>query len=106
MIQKVKKTVFPRKPSSKKRQGGPGLYQVVQCGTAGHNIRSKPGMRGTPVGRLAKGNKIEALEEVMYMYMYMYILTYMYIYFLHTCIYCITQCIVCITCTVYIHVHV
>lgn len=37
---------------------------MVQCGTAGHNIRSKANMKGTPVGRLAKGNKIEAMEEV------------------------------------------
>ena len=37
---------------------------MVQCGSAGHNVRSKPSMKGTPVGRLAKGNMIEALEEV------------------------------------------
>ena len=53
-----------QKPSAQKWKGGPGTYQVVQCGTAGHNVRSKPGMKGTPVGRLAKGNKIEVLEEV------------------------------------------
>lgn len=47
-----------------KRKGGSGSYQVIQCGSAGHNIRSKPGIRGTPVGRLAKGNKIEASDEV------------------------------------------
>ena len=62
-IQKVKR-VTPQKPVVKRRKGGPGVYQVVQCGTAGHNVRSKPGMRGTPVGRLTKGNKIEATEEV------------------------------------------
>ena len=37
---------------------------MVQCGSAGHNVRSKPSMKGTPVGRLSKGNKIEAVEEV------------------------------------------
>ena len=40
------------------------MYTVVQCGSAGHNVRSRPGMRGAPVGRLAKGNKINAVEEV------------------------------------------
>ena len=63
MIKMVKKSIS-RKSSSRKRLGGAGVYQVVQCGTAGHNVRSKPSMRGTPVGRLVKGNKIEALEEV------------------------------------------
>ena len=54
----------PKKPVSKKRQGGPGSYEVVQCGSAGHNVRSKPGLKGTPVGRLTKGSKIDILEEV------------------------------------------
>ena len=58
------KRISSRKPVKKKRQGGSGVYQVIQCGTAGHNVRSKPSMKGTPVGRLTKGNKIEALEEV------------------------------------------
>ena len=53
-----------QKASSKQRQGGCGAYSVVQCGKAGHNVRSKPGMKGAPVGRLLKGNKIEASEEV------------------------------------------
>ena len=53
-----------KKPVSKKRQGGPGSYEVVQCGSAGHNVRSKPGLKGIPVGRLTKGGKIEALDEV------------------------------------------
>jgi len=64
-VTKTKKPVaVVQKPSAQKWKGGPGTYQVVQCGTAGHNVRSKPGMKGTPVGRLAKGNKIEVLEEV------------------------------------------
>lgn len=37
---------------------------MVHCGKAGHNIRSKPGMKGIPAGRLAKGNVIEVVEEV------------------------------------------
>ena len=44
--------------------GGSGTYSVVQCGAAGHNVRSKPNMKGTPIGRLAKGNSIEAIDEV------------------------------------------
>ena len=36
--------------------GGPGTYTVVHCGVAGHNVRTRPGMKGVPVGRLAKGN--------------------------------------------------
>ena len=44
--------------------GGGGSYLVVHCGAAGHNIRSKPGIKGTPVGRLTKGNRVEASEEV------------------------------------------
>ena len=46
--------------------GGPGTYTVVHCGAAGHNIRTKPGMKGVPVGRLAKGSSIEVIEEVCY----------------------------------------
>ena len=46
------------------RKGGCGTYGLFQCGSAGHNIRSKPAMQGTPIGRLVKGNKIEAIEEV------------------------------------------
>ena len=53
-----------KKPTSKKRQGGLGSYEVVQCGSRGHNVRSKPGLNGTPVGRLVKNGKIEAIEEV------------------------------------------
>lgn len=69
MIKTVKKTASLHQSTTKKRISGPGSYQVVQCGTAGHNVRSKPTMRGTPVGRLNKNNIIEATEEVpMYMY--------------------------------------
>ncbi len=53
-----------KKSSSSKRSGGSGEYQVVYCGAAGHNIRSKPGIKGTPVGRLTKGNKVDVSDEV------------------------------------------
>jgi len=53
-----------KKSANAKRTGGSGVYQVVRCGTAGHNIRSKPGVKGTPVGRLTKGNKLEVSDEV------------------------------------------
>ena len=63
MVRKVK--ITRHSPTSKKKRlSGPGCYQVVQCGTAGHNVRSKPGMRGTPVGRLSKRSVIDAIEEV------------------------------------------
>lgn len=45
-------------------EDGPGTYTVVQCGAAGHNIRSKPNMKGCPLGRLSKGSIIGAIEEV------------------------------------------
>ena len=54
-----------KKPTSKKRLGGAGNYEVVQCGSRGHNVRSKPGLNGTPVGRLVKNSKVEAVEEVI-----------------------------------------
>ena len=50
---------------------GPGTYTVVQCGAAGHNIRSKPNMKGCPLGRLSKGSIVNAVKEV-HMYMYMH----------------------------------
>ena len=44
--------------------GGPGEYEVVQCGSAGHNIRSQPNMNGAPVGRLTLKDTFTAMEEV------------------------------------------
>ena len=40
------------------------MYTVVQCGSAGHNLRSIPSMRGTPVGRLTKGSTVSVVQEV------------------------------------------
>ena len=51
-------------PSLSLSPGGPGTYSVVQCGAAGHNVRSKPSMKGVPIGRLAKDNKVQIVEEV------------------------------------------
>ena len=65
MKKKLSASVTTKKPQSKKRQGGVGCYEVVQCGSAGHNVRSKPVLRGMPIGRLTKGGKIEAVEEVI-----------------------------------------
>ena len=45
--------------------GGPGEYEVVQCGSAGHNIRSQPNMNGAPVGRLTLKDTFTAVEEVI-----------------------------------------
>ena len=44
--------------------GGPGEYEVVQCGSAGHNVRSQPNMNGAPVGRLTLKDIFTAAEEV------------------------------------------
>ena len=64
MMKKQFSVASSKKPTSKKRQGGLGNYEVVQCGSSGHNVRSKPGLNGSPVGRLVKNSKIEAVEEV------------------------------------------
>lgn len=68
LLDKIKKQFFSatssKKPTSKKRQGGLGKYEVVQCGSCGHNVRSKSGLNGAPVGRLTKNGKIEAVDEV------------------------------------------
>ena len=71
MIEKMKVTQLSsnhKKTTPSKRKGGSGTYHVIQCGSAGHNIRSRAGIKGTPVGRLAKGNKIEVSEEVRSLY--------------------------------------
>jgi E3 ubiquitin-protein ligase MYCBP2 len=58
------KHVMKKHGKQDKRLGGPGTYSVVQCGAAGHNVRSKPNMKGCPIGRLAKGSTVEVVEEV------------------------------------------
>lgn len=37
---------------------------VLQCGSAGHNIRSKPSLQGTPIGRLKLGDTFHVENEV------------------------------------------
>uniref|UniRef100_UPI00358FE14E E3 ubiquitin-protein ligase MYCBP2-like isoform X1 n=1 Tax=Myxine glutinosa TaxID=7769 RepID=UPI00358FE14E len=44
--------------------GGAATYHVVRTGTSGHNVRSRPNLRGIPVGTLLLGNKVKALGEV------------------------------------------
>lgn len=37
---------------------------VVKCGASGHNIRSKPSLKGAPIGMLALGNTVTIQEYV------------------------------------------
>lgn len=37
---------------------------VVKCGASGHNIRSKPSLKGMPIGMLALGNTVTVQEYV------------------------------------------
>lgn len=37
---------------------------VVKCGASGHNIRSKPSLKGAPIGMLALGNIVIIQEYV------------------------------------------
>ena len=76
MIRRIKKLPPSQMSQPKKRVGGPGVYQVVQCGTAGHNLRAKPNMKGTPVGRLSKRSSIEAAEEVNHSHVYAVFILY------------------------------
>ena len=46
-----------------KRVGGPGNYEVVECGEAGHLIRAGPSKTSTPIGQLAKGSVVQISEE-------------------------------------------
>ena len=44
--------------------GGAGVYEVIKCGSFGHNIRSRPNLKASPVGRLTMANQITVIEEV------------------------------------------
>ena len=46
---------------------GPGVYQVVKCGSFGHNIRCRPKLKATPIGMLTHGDRVTATEDVSYM---------------------------------------
>ena len=40
---------------------------MVKCGSFGHNIRSRPNLKASPVGRLTMANQITVIEEVCYL---------------------------------------
>ncbi|XP_013400127.1 E3 ubiquitin-protein ligase MYCBP2 [Lingula anatina] len=52
-------------PPVKPPTGGPGVYQVVKCGTSGHNIRCGPALKATPIGMLVLGNQLTAEEDIV-----------------------------------------
>ncbi|XP_071483043.1 E3 ubiquitin-protein ligase MYCBP2-like [Diadema antillarum] len=47
----------------KHRTGGAGLYQVVNCGPSGHNIRCRASLKATPVGMMVMGNQANVVQE-------------------------------------------
>jgi E3 ubiquitin-protein ligase MYCBP2 len=65
-VEQLKQSGPPASALSWKRQrkGGPGVYVVLQCGSAGHNIRAKPTLKGMPVGCLKLGDTFQVDEEV------------------------------------------
>lgn len=44
------------------------MYEVVKCGSFGHNIRSRPNLKATPVGRVTMGNQVSVVEEVCFVF--------------------------------------
>ncbi|CAI9731993.1 E3 ubiquitin-protein ligase MYCBP2-like [Octopus vulgaris] len=63
----IKETLLRKIPEfvqeSRIRKGGPGGYQVVKCGSSGHNIRCRPSKKATPIGMLVLGNQLTATED-------------------------------------------
>ena len=51
------------KGGSLKRVGGPGTYEIVECGEAGHLVRASPSKASTPVGELPKGAVVQVSDE-------------------------------------------
>ena len=43
--------------------GGPGNYQVVKCGSSGHNIRSRPSLKASPIGMVSHGNQVVVTDD-------------------------------------------
>ncbi|XP_070552183.1 E3 ubiquitin-protein ligase MYCBP2-like isoform X2 [Ptychodera flava] len=43
---------------------GPGVYQVVKCGSSGHNIRSRPSLKASPVGMMVHGNQLTVMQDI------------------------------------------
>ncbi|RLU26230.1 hypothetical protein DMN91_000023 [Ooceraea biroi] len=66
--QVIKETILRKRPdaSDDKRKtvtfdAGRSMI-VVKCGASGHNIRSKPSLKGVPIGMLALGNTVTVQE--------------------------------------------
>ncbi|CAG7827587.1 unnamed protein product [Allacma fusca] len=65
-VRKLTEPSFANNDKSSKAlrlNGSPGLYQVVNCGVSGHNIRARPSLRSTSVGILAMGMKFHSVDE-------------------------------------------
>lgn len=66
--QVIKETILRKRPDTNddKRKtvtfdAGRSMI-VVNCGASGHNIRSKPSLKGAPIGMLALGNRVTIQE--------------------------------------------
>ncbi|XP_064637403.1 E3 ubiquitin-protein ligase MYCBP2-like isoform X3 [Lineus longissimus] len=64
----IKERILRRLPEligdrRREKRGGPGLYQVVKCGSSGHNVRCRASMKATPIGMLVLGNQIMVVED-------------------------------------------
>ncbi|KAL4230611.1 E3 ubiquitin-protein ligase mycbp2 [Mactra antiquata] len=57
--------MYGQKPTTQPVEGGAGVYEVIKCGSFGHNIRSRPSLKATPVGRVTMGNQVMIVEEVV-----------------------------------------
>ncbi|XP_033631426.1 E3 ubiquitin-protein ligase MYCBP2-like isoform X2 [Asterias rubens] len=44
--------------------GGPGMYQVTNCGASGHNIRCRASIKATPIGMMVLGNQVSVTQEM------------------------------------------
>ena len=40
------------------------MYQVVNCGPSGHNIRCRASLKATPIGMMVMGNQANIVQEV------------------------------------------
>ncbi|XP_041463247.1 E3 ubiquitin-protein ligase MYCBP2-like isoform X4 [Lytechinus variegatus] len=59
------KSLDPDSPALvKPKTGGPGLYQVINCGPSGHNIRCRASLKATPIGMMVMGNQANVVQEV------------------------------------------
>ncbi|CAB4068655.1 MYCBP2 [Lepeophtheirus salmonis] len=55
----------PLKPCRKKRSAWkcPGVYTVVKCGAACHNIRNSPSLSASPIGMLNQGDSVNVINS-------------------------------------------